>query len=234
MPIIEPSIKLKSLEELLKGLDAEEMVLGIDVDNCVTDTNPVILDLANEMYYYPNPNPNYQKRLERPLRTEDITDFDYEKCTPLNEEEVNELFREMVNKEKYLNLKLLPYASQVINKLDRFFYMYFITARPENAKEQTLNCFKNNGIKNYNNRIIFDGNKVKISKENKITKFIEDRTETALKLAENGIKVYLFDYNWNNHQEQEIVQKINKHPKIERIYNTPKSYWLNIKEKLIK
>ena len=110
----------KPLEEILKVFNNRKIILGIDVDNCLTDTNPVILELANEMYYYPNPY--YKKVLERPLTEEDITDFDYGKCTPLNDDEVDELFHQMAEREKYLHLKILPYAAEIIHKLEDIFH----------------------------------------------------------------------------------------------------------------
>ncbi|MDD5086435.1 MAG: hypothetical protein PHV16_01655, partial [Candidatus Nanoarchaeia archaeon] len=81
-----------------------------------------------------------------------------------------------------------------------------------------------------------DGDKVKIAKDKRITHFIEDREETALSLAENNIKVYLFDYRWNSQKDKEIVKKINNHPNIQRIKridDNKKDYWLEIEKKLI-
>ncbi|MDD5087115.1 MAG: hypothetical protein PHV16_05175, partial [Candidatus Nanoarchaeia archaeon] len=150
----------KSLEEILKVFNNRKIIFGIDVDNCVTDTNPEILKLANEMYCYPNHY--YKKVLERPLTEEDITDFDYEKCTPLDGYQVDELFHQMVKKKRYLNLKLLPNALQFFNKLEKLYYFYFVTARPFDAEEQTFSNFIKNKMEKYHDRIIIDGDKVKI------------------------------------------------------------------------
>jgi uncharacterized HAD superfamily protein len=219
-----------SLEELLKKFN-NRMIFGIDVDNCLTDTNPEILKLANEMYHYPNPY--YKKVLERPLTEEDITDFDYEKCTPLNEYQVDELFKQMLKKEKYLNLKLLSNVLNVLNRLEKHYYFYFVTARPGDSEEQTFNYFIKNKMEKYHDRIIIDGDKVKIAKDKGITHFIEDREETALNLADNNIIVYLFDYNWNRQKDKSIVKEINKHPNIQRIYKNPLGHWVNLEKLLI-
>ena len=239
MPIIEPSIKLKSLEELLKTY-GNIIKIGIDLDGCAVDTNPMILYQANEMYYFDNNkkyskyNKTIMKEWGRSLRVEDIIKFKYEECTPLSKEEVDEIFKVFAEEKKFLSLKPMPDAIKVINRLQEFFEGYFITARPGNVEGQTIGWFENSGIKDYKNKVILDGDKVMIAKDRGITRFIEDRAETALKLAENNIKVLLFDYPWNNDPKQKLIQEINKHPRIERINNTPKSYWINIEEKLIK
>jgi len=229
MPIIEPSIKLKPLEELLKTSNNIRKI-GIDLDGCAVDTNPMILYQANEMYYFDN-NKKYSKYnkkiregLGRPLRVDDIIRFKYEECTPLNKRDVDELFRVFTEEKKFLNLKPMPYAVIIINRLQEFYYEYFMTARPKNARGQTLGWFKNSGIRNYENKLTFDGNKLETAKTDNISKFIEDRAETALELAENNIDVLLLNYPWNNDPKQKLIQEINKHPRIERIYNTPKSY----------
>ncbi len=224
-------IRMKTIEKLIDDYNKKKTILGIDVDNCVTDTNPAILELANEMYHHLNHY--YKKVLEKPLTEEDITDFDYGKCTPLKDDEVDELFKQMVKKEKYLSLELLPNALNILNKLEKLYYFYFVTARPGDAEEQTFNCFIKNKIEKYNDRIIIDGDKVKIAKDKGITHFIEDREETALSLADNNIKVYLFDYNWNRQEDKGIVKEINKHPNIQRIYKNPLGHWINLEKLLI-
>ena len=122
-------------------------------------------------------------------------------------------------------------------EIGKVFDLYFITARAKyyaNAEEQTFEWFDNNKIIYNKSNFFFDSKKAELSKKLGISKFIEDRAETALELAQSNINVLLFDYLKNNREDQEIVQKINKHPKIERIYNIPRSYWLNAESKLIK
>jgi len=236
MTIIEPSIK--PLEDLLKT-PGNIIKIGIDLDGCTVDTNPMILYQANEMYYFDN-NKKYSKynkkireELGRPLRVDDIIRFKYEECTPLSEEDVDEIFRVFAEEKKFLNLKPMPYAVSVINRLQEFLDEYFVTARPPNVEGQTIGWFENSGIIDYNNKIILDGDKVKIAKDRGITRFIEDRAKTALELAESNIDVLLPDYPWNNHEDQEIVKKVNNHPRIKRIYNSPIAYWLNLENELI-
>ncbi len=239
MHILESSTKLNTLEELSKT-SGNIIKIGIDLDGCAVDTNPTILSQANDMYYYDN-NEDYSKYnkkiregLGRPLRVDDIIRFKYDECTPLSKEDVDEIFKVFAEEKKFLSLNPMPYAVDIINRLQEFLEEYFVTARPPNVEEQTMRWFENSGIKNYNNRLILDGNKVKITKDREITRFIEDRAETALELAENNIDVLLLDYPWNNHEDQEIVKEVNKHPKIKRIYNIPMAYWLNLEKKLIK
>ncbi|MBU3941456.1 MAG: hypothetical protein KKF74_00925 [Nanoarchaeota archaeon] len=239
MSVINLSAKSKPLEELLKT-SGNIIKIGIDLDGCAVDTNPMILYQANEMYYFDN-NKKYSKYdkkiregLGRPLRVDDIIRFRYDECTPLSKEEVDEIFKVFAEEKKFLSLNPMPYAVDIINRLQEFYDEYFMTARPGNVEEQTIGWFENSGIRNYENKLTFNGNKLEIAKTDNISKFIEDRAETALELAENNINVLLLNYPWNNDPKQELIQKINKHPKIERIYNSPMAYWPNIEEKLIK
>ena len=233
MTVLEQLTKPKPLEDLLKT-SGNIIKVGIDIDGVVANLNDKLLELANEMYYYP---PHYYPRkLKKELKASDIITFDYTKCTPLNDEDMKQIFKVLETEKALLELKPLQDAQKVINYLHHFFEVYFITSRAKyytNAKEQTFEWFdKHNIIYNQNN-FFFDNKKVELSKKLGISKFIEDRAETALELAENNINVLLLNYPWNNDPRQELIQKINKHPKIERIYNTPKSYWLNLEKKMI-
>ena len=234
MSVIKSPIKPKPLEELLKTSDNIKKI-GIDVDGVVANLNDKLLKLANDMYYYPNPY--YPRKLKKELKASDIITFNYTECTPLNNEDMKRIFKVLETEKALLELKPLQDAQKAINYLHNFFYLLFITSRAKyytNAEEQTFEWFDNNKIIYSKSNFFFDNKKVELSKKLGISKFIEDRAETALELAENNIDVLLLNYPWNNDPRQELIQKINKHPKIERIYNTPKSYWLNLEKELIK
>ncbi len=149
---------------------------------------------------------------------------------------MREIFKVLEAEKALLELKPLQDAQKVINHLHKFFDIYFITSRAKyytNAEEQTFEWFDKNKIIYNKNNFFFDNKKAELSKKLGISKFIEDRAETALSLAENDIDVLLLDYQWNNHEDQKIVKEVNKHPKIKRIYNTPIAYWPNLEKELI-
>jgi len=229
MIIRSPSVKLKTLEELFKT-SGNIKKIGVDIDGVVANLNDKLLELANEIHYYP-------KKLKKELKASDIITFDYTECTPLNNEDMKEIFKVLETEKALLELNPLKDAQKVINYLHKFFDVYFITSRAKyytNAKEQTFEWFDKHKITYAQSNFFFDNKKAELSKKLGISIFIEDRAETALELAENNIDVLLLNYPWNNDPKQELIQKINKHPKIERIYNTPRSYWLNLEDKLIK
>jgi len=234
MIILNSSVKPEPLEKLLET--SENIIkIGIDVDGVVANLNDKLLELANEMYFYPNGY--YHKKLEKKLKASDIITFDYTECTQLNNEDMKEIFKVLETEKALLELKPLQDAQKVINYLHHFFDLYFITSRAKyyaNAEEQTFEWFDNNKIIYSKSNFFFDNKKPGLAKKLGISKFIEDRAETALELAENNIDVLLLNYPWNNDLKQKLIQKIDKHPKTERIYNIPNSYWLNLEKKLIK
>jgi len=236
MPVIEQPTKLKPIEELLRT-SANIIKIGVDVDGIVANLNDEFLRLANEMFYYKNTYPDYPKKLKKELRASDITRFDYTECTPLNNGDMKRIFEVVEKEKKLLTLKPLPDAKRVINYLTNFYDLPFATSRANyyaNAKEQTFEWFDKHKIIYSKSNFFFSNKKIELSRKLGISRFIEDRAETALELAKNNIDVLLFDYPWNNDPKQKLIQEVNNHPRIERIYNAPKSYWLNLEDKLIK
>ena len=234
MSVLNQLTKPKTLEELSRT-SSNIIKIGIDVDGVVANLTDKLLEVANEMYFYQNHY--YPRKLKKELKAGDIITFDYTECTPLNNKDMKEIFKVLETEKALLELKPLQDAQKVINKLHESFEIYFVTARAKyyrNAEEQTLGWFDNNKIIYSKSNFFFDNKKTELAKKVGISKFIEDRAETALELAENNIDVLLLNYPRNNDPKQELIQKINKHPKIERIYNIPRSFWFNLEEKLIK
>ena len=123
MAILNSSVK--PLEELLET-PGNIIKIGIDLDGCAVDTNPMILYQANEMYYFDNNkkyskyNKTIMKEWGRPLQVDDIIKFKYDECTPLSKEEVDEIFKVFAEEKKFLNLRPMPYAVDIINLLQEF------------------------------------------------------------------------------------------------------------------
>ena len=164
--------------------------IGIDVDGVVANLNDKLLELANEMYYYPNPY--YQRKLKKELKTSDIITFDYTECTPLNNEDMREIFKVLETEKALLELKPLKDAQKVINYLHNFFDIYFITSRAKyyaNAEEQTFGWFDKNKIIYNKNNFFFDNKKAELSKNLGISKFIEDRAEMSIILLLSSCRI---------------------------------------------
>lgn len=126
-----------------------------------------------------------------------------------------------------LNVKPFPNSMKVINKLHKRYDVYLITTREYffDVKELTYKWLKKNKIKIPRNRVIFCTDKISEIKRHHIRIVIEDHPKITVDMAEQGIKVYLFDY-WFN--------RMTNHNNIIRISNKPNGYWHNVEKILLK
>ena len=88
--------------------------------------------------------------------------------------------------------------------------IYFVTARPESAREMTADFLKDNfGVGE--DRLIFSGeifggkSKDEICREMGIGYIIEDNGPHSLKYAKSGLGVFLLDNSWNQGVEHDNI-----------------------------
>jgi uncharacterized HAD superfamily protein len=122
-------------------------------------------------------------------------------------------------------------AKEFVEELKKLANVIVVTARigdfkqkfgeqvVDKIKSDTLNWFKDNDISI--DTVVFDHNKVDFCKENAISTLIEDKLDTALKGAKEGIHSILMNRAWNEHP--------NRH-KVYRVYNYDEA--LNLVRKL--
>jgi len=167
------------------------MKIGIDIDEVVTDTFSEVLKFHN-------------LKKGTSFKKEEMHDYRMWASFPCTREEIEKSLSEMISEghiEKYLPIEE---SLESINLLRKNHELFFITARPENHKEQTFNWFDKN-IPSLRDKIFFSedhfngkGNaKFKICQEKDIKIMLEDSPNDALQCAQIGIKVILFDKPWN-------------------------------------
>ncbi len=164
--------------------------LGLDIDCVVADTMEAFSRLA-------------QKNHGITIVPEQITRFNVEECLDIDKDIVDHIFYKlMIDPIKY-ELKLLPDALPVLQKLQRHAPLTFVTARPD--KEPVVEWLTHElGKKTTSNmRVIAMGDhdgKTRHIKELGISHFIDDRFETCEDLHNKGITAIVYDQPWNHNQ----------------------------------
>ncbi len=163
-------------------------LIGFDIDGVVADTAEAFIRLANMDYGVDN------------ISLEDITHFEVEDCLPMETEWIEEIFSRLMVAPIESGLIPMDGAVEVLGVLADLAPLTFVTARPHRKPialwlEQVL------GKKIFENaRLVATGDhdgKADYIKELGLEYFVDDRAETCLALAEEGITPIVFHQPWN-------------------------------------
>ncbi|MCJ7646047.1 hypothetical protein MUO65_03970 [bacterium] len=157
---------------------ANKLVIGVDLDNVLSLTDPLIRKLIKMMCGV---------RLEQ----SDIVEFDYWRCG-ISKEQNSEVFYRF-HRTECCRVKPIKQAVETLQSIKGNYYVYIVTSRPQTIKEQTVQWLKAKEIPYY--KLIYCKTKDKSMIDFDI--FVEDHRETAYSLAHNGVKSFLIDYPWN-------------------------------------
>ena len=177
------------------------MKIGVDIDEVVVEFFKKYLKLFN-------------KRFGKNLIFEDIVKYEIWDLTDVSQEETLRVLDEFGSSESFFRIQLVKGAKEVLDEFFKSHEIFFITSRPEKAKEQTWKFFEerfqNSPFKIIFSGDMFGGNKTKfeICKELGIPILIEDRRKYALDCAQNGIRVLLMDKPWNQNCEHENLVRV--------------------------
>jgi uncharacterized HAD superfamily protein len=163
------------------------MRIYIDVDN-------IVADFENNFREYLN------KRTRNKLGREDIHEFEFYKSYRISIEDENKYHDEFFRRDGYKKLKRVKGCRTGINRIMELGDITFISARSEEKRHATLEWFRKNRIPIKPNRLILANNKLSYSSQFDI--ILEDRWEDAIKLAQIGKIVILFDYPWNRKKDE--------------------------------
>jgi len=167
--------------------------IGFDIDGVVADTAGAFIRLARDEYGLGVINPH------------DITAFQVEDCLDIDNAKVEEIFSLLLTDPLYYGLEPMPYAIDVLNELATAAPLTFITARPlkkpiENWLETFLHpsAFRTMRLMAMGEH---DGKGDYIKKMG-LQYFIDDRAETCIRLAEEGLSPYVYNQPWNKGRHQ--------------------------------
>jgi len=153
-------------------------ILGVDIDNVVSLTDPAIRKSILE---------NYGIWLDQ----EQIVQYAYSRCGITEEQErrVLEIFHEVTCNE----LDLVPGAIEALTALKQRYRIILVTSRHPLLVEKTRDWLRVKSVPH--DLLIFE--KDKHQTDHDFAYFVEDNLDAALALAEAGIRTFLFDYPWN-------------------------------------
>ncbi len=160
-------------------------ILGIDLDNIISDTDKLVRLIIYELH---------EIKLER----EDIIFFEYSKCGITKEQE-SEVFH-VFHERRCSEVIPKPGAVEKIKKLNEKFQVHIVTSRPLSVKNKTIKWLCDYNI-NYDD---IDFRTDKHTSEISFDYFIEDKKDTAYKLAYKGINTIIMDKPWNQPNPKDI------------------------------
>lgn len=160
------------------------MKIGIDVDNVIADTVPVLLLEINRYY-------------KTDLRAEDIHIYDIHTLLGLSRAEMKPFWIKLYSERKILLCQVIPGAREGIEELRKRYKVYLVTSRFKEYEDDTKRWLKDMDIPYDWLEHVEEKKKHIFAKEKKISVFVEDDLEQAIYMAESGIKVFLFDRPWN-------------------------------------
>jgi uncharacterized HAD superfamily protein len=163
--------------------------IGIDIDGVIGDSDKIFRKHLNHFFH-------------TALKRKDITEFYYEKVLGMSLEQVKPFWDDFNARKLWLEIPLISNAKTSIDYLKEKYSIILITARNEGLKDLTAQWLAKNQI-HYDELYLLAGNETKLTKilQNNIclNALIEDKLENALNFAEEGVRVFLFDYPWNQY-----------------------------------
>ena len=194
------------------------MIIGIDVDGVLADSEPLYRQTINRLF-------------DLHLKQEDITSYKYEECAKLTDDQMRLFWKTFYQEGGWLKIKPLKAAKKFLDKLKREKHrIVIVTSRPrKHIKKETYQWLKKHKMP-YSEIIFLENHKSKhqaaLLHGHKFDYFIEDYYEYALDLAQRGVKVLLMDYPWNRRGKP--------HPNIKRIKSLKEAKAIISKERTIK
>ena len=164
--------------------------LGFDIDCVVADTMEAFIRLAKQDYNIT-------------ILPEQITCFNVEQCLPVNETIIENIFHKLMIDPIGYNMKLLPGARPVLQKIQKQAPLTFITARPDKKPITDWLIHELGPEASSDMHLIAMGDhegKTKYILKHNISHFIDDRYETCDQLKQKGITAIVYDQPWNHGQ----------------------------------
>ncbi len=186
------------------------MIIGIDIDDTITDTYACIFPYAQKYTIE-----DLGKKIEDGNRNNCITHMYFEDFHKWKKEECKK-FLDKYYEAILLKVKPKLFAVESIKQLkEQGHKIILITARfPSDnfdVKDLTINWLKDNDIY-YDELIVNAQNKVEIAKNKKIDIFIDDSISNCEKMEKAQIKTYIMDTIINLNYKNEMIKRIYSWP----------------------
>lgn len=181
------------------SISTRTKVYGIDLDGVCFDFMNAFREWLNDA-------------LHIHMEEEEITSYYwYESTEDVSKEE---FFREFdrfgMEGHGYRNLALLPGALEGLKRLhEQGHRIYYITNRPEYAREDTIAALEEHGFPQRENLHFAKGAKAPLVREFAVDVFIDDSPRTVAELTANTrAQVYCRDYQFNRHLDDTFFTRV--------------------------
>ncbi|MBI5945349.1 MAG: hypothetical protein HY864_13350 [Chloroflexi bacterium] len=176
------------------------VVIGVDIDNVLSNTDHVIRNLIEQEYGIVS-------------RREQIIYWDYFKSLPITPEQEGVIFG-LFHDHYCLQAPIIQFAQESLKLLSANYLIWLITSRPAKTNSLTKEWLNQHNIA-YNN-LIHSNNKIELFDTVKL--LIEDNGKTAIDYVNKGVPVILFNCPWNTeHQHPMIFRVDNWHHALDTI-----------------
>lgn len=176
--------------------------IGIDIDGVLADSDRFYRKLIKQWY-----NVKLSRQMvSKPNYFEVLKSVEPER-------EIQRFFKRVTEEDLWQQIEPIEGAETSMMKLRcAGFHLIIVTSRPnmEPMKSETLKWLRNNDIIYDDIVFVSDGNKYgNLTKRSlHLDFFIEDFIEYALQFARNGIPVFLFNYPWNQHNNDKNIRRV--------------------------
>jgi uncharacterized HAD superfamily protein len=163
-------------------------LIGFDIDGVVSDTSEAFIRILKLKYGISG------------IVEADITEFDVSECLNIPPKTIDDVFEVLLKNPIEADLKPLPQAVTVLRQMGELAPLTFITARPE---QKPIAAWLQHvlGAKTFSRvRLIAMGDhdgKADYIKQSGLKYFVDDRYQTCLDLARQGITPLVFNQPWN-------------------------------------
>lgn len=155
----------------------------IDLDNVISDSDAVVRSLI-------------KKYVDIDAKRGDINRFDYWKALGYGKDKEVRIWKEF-HGSAAKSATQYKFAKDALIRLNLFCDIQILTARPIDSKNLTVRWLKKNGIPYSRLLFVNEDDKVDLVTKNGLA-LIEDKGETALKIAQKGCAAILMDRPWNS------------------------------------
>lgn len=179
------------------------MIIAVDLDDVLADSLVSFIEFHNKSY-------------QTELKPESFTSYSIKDIFKISEEEEAKRLEEFDNSIHSVDIKPMIDSVDVIKNLSKKHKIIVITSRPKTIKNETEKWIKKyfSSIKEiYFTKEHYLGKtktKTEICKEINAEIIIEDNLGWAENCAENGIRVLLFNYPWNQREKlHPLIKRVN-------------------------
>lgn len=164
----------------------------VDLDNVISETDIKIRGIIRKKYGVCS-------------KRRDVIEFNYEDCLPITKDQAQEVLKEF-HRYHLLSLRVVPGAKQALKTIQKYFKIIIATERPVHTKEDTTRWIHSKNLSNEAVLFVTDKNELL---NLGASWFIDDRWENAVKIANRGVRVILFDYPWNRKGTHKLILRAN-------------------------